>query len=138
MAAKIWKILNFSEFLEVWSLAPKGPNICQNYFISYGFSGKLHFPFPTKFKKVAEIQKSIGFTLQTSITRYIRVISTFKFCYSCLTLKGGPRSISGDFSRISSTVTSGYPHLTLKKWPKVKFDCIRKLLAHDFLWVGFT
>ena len=33
----------------------------------------------------------VGFTLQTSRTKNKRVISTFKFCYLCLNLKGGSR-----------------------------------------------
>ena len=40
---------------------PWGPKFAQNWSISYGFQDKQHFPFPPKFKMVAENQKSLNF-----------------------------------------------------------------------------
>ena len=87
-----------------------------------------------------------------------QVISTFKFGYSCLTLKQGPKVKSvhtrrlpaHDFpyvglpsqtsrtnnKRVISTFKFGSPRLTLKEEPKVKSDHTRRLTAHDFLCVG--
>ena len=44
----------------------------------------------------------------------------------------------GHNKQVISTFQFGYPRLTLKERSKVKSDHIKRFLAHDFLWVGFT
>ena len=47
--------------------------------------------------------------------------------------------LSGGYNKPDiSTLKLGYPHLTLKEGPKVKFDHIKRFPAHDLLWAGFT
>ena len=61
---------------------------------------------PREEKRKLIISYKLVLTLQNSRTNNKRVISTFKF---------------------------GYPYLTVKEGPKVKTECIRRFLAHDFL-----
>ena len=92
------------------------------------------------------------------MTNNKRVIGTFTFGYSRLTLKEGPKVKSDhtrrfpahDFlyvglpsqtsrtnnKRVISTFKFGYPRLTLKEAPKVKSDHTRRFPAHDFLYAG--
>ena len=92
------------------------------------------------------------------MTNNKRVIGTFTFGYSRLTLKEGPKVKSDhtrrfpahDFlyvglpsqtsrtnnKRVISTFKFGYPRLTLKEGPKVKSDHTRRFPAHDFLYAG--
>ena len=89
------------------------------------------------------------------MTKYKRVISTFKFGYPRLTLKEGPKVESVDIirfpahdflyvglpsqtsrtnnMRVISTFKFGSPRLIFKEGPKVKSDHTRKFPAHDFL-----
>ena len=90
-----------------------------------------------------------------SRTKNKRVIYTFKFGCSRLTLKEGPRVKSDHIKRFPahdflevgftlqtsgtnnkraiSTFKFGYPHLTLKEGSKVKSDHIKRFPAHDLL-----
>ena len=99
-----------------------------------------------------------GLPSQTSSTINKLDISTFKFGYPRLTLKGGPKDKSDHIKRfpahdllqvglpsqtsrtnnkrVISIFKFGYPRLTLKGGPKVKSDHTRRFPVHDFLCVG--